>query len=468
MPACSGKGASTLKTDGGSASDAGDASNAGDAGLNPDSGRGDAGRVDSGGPLSACDDKPPSSPPHPANLELQSEWANARDFAVHTAGIWAIWWDPQFDHTDDARWLVAELDDVRCRSLLELGMRDPPNPGAGYYYNVYIHHGAADSFPDGWANGQGTDSFGQPFLTLPDGAHLDPGNIAHEGFHVFQYSANSPGFAYSGDTQWYVESAAQWYAAYRRPKDVETFIEAGAIDGNPHLALWHSFSNEAPGDPTDWLFQVRQYGMHTWLYYLTEVARLPRDIITAGFYGAEERSPQHYHYERAGRAVLRAAFADWAASNTADFDYLTREQVARARAEVQNVADLDNLHPYVATHDSTGTAGVAVKAPAALLPRGWAYNVVRIRNDSSATFDFELTADPAGSMGAASHFEGRVVVQGRTKVTYVPLTMSSATQGSASVVVTAEDALVYLIVVSAPEHFAGNQTYGYAYQIRRR
>lgn len=46
--------------------------------------------------------------------------------------------------------------------------QDPPNPPAGYYYNVYLHHSGqdGDSLPAGWAMGQGTDPYGFPFLTI--------------------------------------------------------------------------------------------------------------------------------------------------------------------------------------------------------------------------------------------------------------------------------------------------------------
>ena len=93
-----------------------------------------------------------------------------------------------------------------------------------------------------------TDPYGLPFLTVPYGSLTSP-SIFHEGYHIFQYSANSPGFAYSGDTQWYIESSAQWYMANHFPFDIMTYPQAGAIIGNPQLALWHSFNNEAPDDP---------------------------------------------------------------------------------------------------------------------------------------------------------------------------------------------------------------------------
>src|SRR5690606_20859062 len=108
-----------------------------------------------------------------------------------------------------------------------LGMHDPPNPARGRYYNVYIHHGVDDPFPDTWGNGQGTDPEQNPYLTLPAGFLLDRANLDHEGFHVFQYGADSPGFSYGGDAGWYTEAAAQWYMSTQAPLDEATFV------GNP-------------------------------------------------------------------------------------------------------------------------------------------------------------------------------------------------------------------------------------------
>jgi len=415
----------------------------------------------------SCDSSPPLQPPIPDQLELQTEFGDPAVLEVRTSGIWAIWWYPQFDHAADAEWLFEQLDDVRCRSIRDLARQDPPNPAAGVYYNVYIHHGADDDFPTGWANGQGTDSFGQPFLTLPDGAHLDEGNVHHEGFHVFQYSSDSPGFAYSGDSQWYIESTAQWYGAWRRPDAVDAFIEAGAIDGNPHLTLWHSFSNEAPGDPTDWMFQVRQYAMHTYLFYLTEVAGIDRDLITSGFYGGVLESPQQFHFDGVGGDLLRDHFADWAAHNTADFDYLLPAQVERARDEVLAVGDPDNIHPYVAQYADVGTAGQWVTPPASQTPRSWAYNVVRVDNTEAVTYTFSLRGESTGSAGAAAHFEGRAVVIGDAAAAYTPFVMTDAVTGDVSVTVSANDAEVYFVVASVPANFSGNQTFSYEYSIER-
>ena len=396
-------------------------------------------------------------------LSPRAEWMNSETM-VHTSGIWAIWWSPEFDHQADAEWLVEHLNGVRCWSLTELGMADPPNPAAGVFYNVYIHHGEEDDFPEGWGNGQGTNSAGLPFLTLPNGAHLDPGNVDHEGFHVFQYTANSPGFAYSGDSQWYIESSAQWYSSWRNPTGEMTFVEAGAIDGNPQLALWHSFSNEAPGDPTDWMFQVRQYGMHTYLYYLTEVAGVSRDVITGGFHADTALLPQAYHFDELGGDTLRAHFADWATANTDDFSYLTREQVARARLEVEFVADPENQHPLVAEHTADGTGGEWLRPPSELTPRGWGYNVASFTADADGTYEFAIEGDADGSEGAASFFAARVLVRGPDVSRVEGVDLPDGRVGSAAVTL-ATGETAYLVVAAVPEFFTGNQTYGYKYRI---
>ena len=193
------------------------------------------------------------------------------------------------------------------------------------------------------------------------------------------------------------------------------FVEAGAITANPQLTLWHSFENEAPGDPRDWLFQVRQYGMHTYLFFLTEVAGVDPDLITNGFYSMTRLTPQQYHYEAIGGDLLRSHFADWAAQNTADLAYLSREQVERARLEVEFVGDENHLNPYVVTLENAGTDGWFTP-PAALTPRGWGYNVLRINHSGSARYSVLIEGQPRGSEGTPSHLEVRLVVRGAARV----------------------------------------------------
>jgi hypothetical protein len=389
-------------------------------------------------------------------LEPRPQFEDLEALEVHQDGIFAIYWYPQFDHADDAMVLGERLNAVRDRCLGELGMADPPNPAAGTTFNVYIHHGEDDPFPTWWANGVGTNDLGLPYMTLPNGAHADLGNVLHEGFHVFQYEATSPGFGYAGDSQWYVESSAQWFMADELGQDDGAFIESYTLTRNPHLTLWHSFDNEAPGDPVDWNYQVRQYGMHAYLYYLTSQAGVDPAVVTDGFYAGTSLSPQAYHAEQVGLAELRGHFADWAARNTTGMDYLTPGQVARSIEEFDWVGDPDNVAPVVLTVDGDVDGW---RPEPALTPRGWSYNVVDLLGAESATVRF--TADAAGSDGGASHFALRWVddLGGVTPIEVVEGVADATWERPASA------AQGWLVVASVPEVWVGNQTYGYALTI---
>eukprot|EP00091_Calanus_sinicus_P014006 TRINITY_DN31241_c0_g1_i1.p1 TRINITY_DN31241_c0_g1~~TRINITY_DN31241_c0_g1_i1.p1 ORF type:complete len:134 (-),score=26.05 TRINITY_DN31241_c0_g1_i1:65-466(-) len=84
------------------------------------------------------------------DCSLQTYWGSEDTLSVATRGIFAIWWDPVFDHGGDAEPLFEILDYIRDDCLYSLGMADPPNPSKGYFYIVYIHHGDQDLFPNGW------------------------------------------------------------------------------------------------------------------------------------------------------------------------------------------------------------------------------------------------------------------------------------------------------------------------------
>jgi len=357
-------------------------------------------------------------------------------------------------------------------------MKDPPNPGSGFYYNVYIHHGDDDLFPSGWAMGQGTDPFGFPYLTLHHsgifGTAGGSQTLYHEGFHIFQYAANSPGFAYAGDSQWYIESSAQWYTVKKYRDDKKLFVEAGAILANPHLALWHSFNNHGPNDPASnegrpgWMYGVRQYGMHTYLTYLTEEADVARNILTDGFYADTALTPQEYFFRNVGADKMRGIFADWAAHNTGGMDYLTKEQVERAYLEITLAGDWNYYRPYVWSSVNEGTAGDWFSPPADLTARGWAYNVFNINNTETATYQFELEGDATGSQGAASFFLGRVVVMSNKGPTsYSAMTMTSSLSGTATVSVKPKNPSLFLVVASVPESFSSYQHYGYRVKISK-
>ena len=98
---------------------------------------------------------------------LQTYWGSEESLEHITRGIFVAWWDRQFDHSHEADVLLDTLLSIREDCLTNLGMADPPNPAAGHFYNVYLHHSGqdGDSLPE-WGMGQGTDPYGLPFLTI--------------------------------------------------------------------------------------------------------------------------------------------------------------------------------------------------------------------------------------------------------------------------------------------------------------
>merc|ERR1712223_239679 len=64
-----------------------------------------------------------------SGCSLQTYWGSEDSLNVFTRGIFAIWWDPKFDHESNAQPLFEILNLVRDDCLNNLGMADPPNPG---------------------------------------------------------------------------------------------------------------------------------------------------------------------------------------------------------------------------------------------------------------------------------------------------------------------------------------------------
>ena len=281
------------------------------------------------------------------------------------------------------------------------------------------------------------------------------------------------GFAYGGDSQWYIESSAQWYTVKTFRDDRNLYVEAGAIVANPHLALWHSFQNHAPNDPASdagrpgWMYGVRQYGMHTYLMFLTEVMGVDRSFVTDGFYAGTSELPQEYIYNKVGPARMRDLFADWAAHNTGGMDYLTKEQVERAYLEITLAGDWDYFRPSVWQSVDEGTVGEWFRPPPELTARGWAYNVFNITNTLATSYTFQLDGDATGSQGAQSFFIGRIVVMSKNGPSYSEMTMTSPTTGEVTVAVTPDDSNVMLVVASVPEYFRSYQHYSYKVKISR-
>lgn len=399
---------------------------------------------------------------------VKSTYATVETCSYKTEGIYIVWWDRNFDYAQQAIELLNTLTDVRNDCLDTYHMSDPPNPLAGFYYNVYIHNPKKDLFPDDWAMGQGTDENGYPYLTIPVAyAKTGSSGAQHEGFHIFQYKANSPGFSYSGDSQWFIEATANWYAATKHPESKEEYITASAVTANPQVTMWYSFENREPGENENWQRGCHQYGMNIFLNYLTDVRKVSKALLAGGFFKKISQLPQEYLYNQLGASKFRDLYADFAAHNVSGYPGFPAGTEERAARELKRYGDSLDVHPVVQTFVNAGTGGNWYRPSKDFVTRGWGYNVYKIKNSADGSYTFTLKGDPQGSDGAPSDFRGRIVVRTGLSARQYELKMTDSTHGRKRLKVKAEDAEVYLIVAATPEFFNGNQTYSYEVKIDR-
>ncbi len=409
------------------------------------------------GVVSAC-------PVPPTGLTLQQMYVQPDQHQVYEQGMWAIWFDPAFFTFADAQITADGLDSARCAALTDYGMRWPANIAAGVRFNVYLHvPGEDDGFGDyGWGNGVGENDAGLPFMTLPRGVTADLDNLSHEGFHVFQWEATSPGYVNDGDSGWFTETSAQWFMAERNPDGVDIHTTASTIAGNPQLALWHGFYNPEPKDPVHWMTDNRQYGMHLFIRYLGEVWGLPDPVFTTGFFDGTTLMPQEYLSRAVGRANFATAFADFAALMTASFvegpgapmpDWeLSRTQRDASlveRARIMAETPLAGVENDITLELKVGADWAS--PPARLRPRPWSYNVLRIVQPQGwGTVWFETQAP--GPM-----ILRQVIRQGSSWV------IEPLEPGQTIDLTKADNA--YLVLVWAPPIYDGAQTADYRIRI---
>jgi hypothetical protein len=402
-----------------------------------------------------------------AQFTINDTFGDLTECDTMTRGIYIVWWDKDFNYTDQIDILLDTMLSYRTICLDDLSMDDPPNALDGYYYNVYIH--GNDFFaPLNWGNGQGTDNNGYPFLTLPSGLISNWNNTAHETFHIFQYNANSPGFAYSGDSQWYIEASANWFAARQNPSILRRFVEAESLVRLPHVPLWLSFGNFPTDYPQNWQRYVHQYALALHLYYLTDVVGIDEDIITSGLYGQTNEKPQEYMFNQIGGSNFRQYFIDWAAHMTNDFDFIPADQAATNLSEWNTYADPVDDNEFIATYDNEGTNGW-VSPEDEKVTHAWSFNTYKLLNSETTTYTFEVNGSANGSYGDDAYFQGKILVQNSvTGSSFYDLNMSNSLQGSFTLDVTAEDTEIYFVIASMPEVFEDNNSsfQKFAYEMR--
>ena len=462
---------------------------------------------------SECNKPDGERPPVP-KLTIKTVHGNEEVHNVYTSDIWAIWWgkNNRLVTKDTATNMAKMLNDARCRALLDLKLSDPPDVQNGHYFNVFLHvngdpedaNYVDDGLPDKWGNGVGrnTTAENEEVRHFVTGAYTDPNNAAHEAFHVFQLSRElltPQPYPYSGDSAWFIEASATWFAEYtasnqNRIGDKGMFTEIGANEVTPFLSLWHSNSNGAPTDPggdCDWIYGVHQYGMSTFLYYLTSVHNVDPDVIAAGFSQIPPVTitPQEYIAEELGREKFSKLYGDWAAANADDYSYLTGEQVNAGREMYKSwrktIQDGDpnmrkeclayrnpqpelvsGLTKYTPSHISNGLP-VAASAKEETLPRSYGYNVIRLDKIIPGNYTVKVTGKPNGVNGADSVLQARVVVKeyGKDTSSTVALNMTNRYTGTTDVIVKAKDERIFLVVAATPDVYTGFDQFNYDYAI---
>lgn len=388
-----------------------------------------------------------------AQYTINDTFADPTQCTAMTSDIFVVWWDNDFDYSAEVAVLLDQMIAYRTICLNDLNMQDPPNVDDGYYYNVYLHGDGGYFDVYGWGNGQGTDSNGYPYLTLPYWIISDLTNTAHETFHIFQYSANSPGFAYSGDSQWYIEASANWFSGTQNLTNERAFIEAESLVRLPHVPLWLSYDNFPASYPQNWQRYVHQYAMALFLFYLTEEEAVPTNLITEGFFVGTTELPQEYLFNNIGATTFRDYFINWAAHMTNEFDFITPEQRAANLLEWNNYADANDENEFTEIFDETGSNGW-YRPISSETTNGWSFNTYKLENNSNTNYTFEINGDTTGSFNDPSFFQGEIVVKNSNgTTTFYDVPMINDWQGSLAIEVTNTDTEIYFIIASMPEIF---------------
>ena len=388
-----------------------------------------------------------------AQYTINDVFSDTNETTNMTRDIFVVWWDNDFDYTEEVDVMLDQMIIYKNICLSQLGMVNPPNVIDDFYFNVYLHGDGGFYDTNGWGNGVGTDSNGYPYFTLPYQLTSDLVNLAHETFHIFQYNSNSSGFAYSGDSQWYIEASANWFAAIQNENAPRALIEAESLVRVPHVPLWLSFDNFPDSYSPNWQRYVHQYAMALFPYYLTEEVNISDDIIIGGFYANTTESPQEYLYNQIGGVNFRNHFIDWAARMTNDFDFITAVQREANLQEWNTYAELPDDNEYTETYTNSGTNGW-YRPETSKTTNSWAFNCYKLNNSETANYTFEINGDILGSYGDASYFQGKVLVKNTDGSTvFYDVPMTNDYQGILSVNVTDSDNEIYFIIASMPEIF---------------
>lgn len=399
-----------------------------------------------------------------AQYTILSEFGDLETCDTMTNGPFCVWWDNSYPAPEFVIDFLDRLVEFRVECLGELGLQDPPAVEDGNFINYYLHE-SGDVFPAYFGNYVGGDIYGNAFATIPKWLHWDFSNAAHETFHIFQYAHTSPGYDYTADGQWFTEASANWFKVLNYPDEVRAFVTLEILAKLPHVPLWYGWNNRPDDHPENWQRENHQYALGYFLYYLTEVKGVSRELITEGFYNGTVLIPQKYIINEVGLTLFRSYFLDWTADIIKRFEHASSEQVAAAEDEWLDYAAPEDDNQFIGEYINTGTDGW-VRPEEIKVTTGWSFNTYKVSNDIDETYTFQIHGDELSSEDDLTHFEGLVVVKNdEGEMTTYPLTMTDSQVGWVSIDISSSDVEIYFIVASMPDVYDSVENY-YSYEAR--
>jgi hypothetical protein len=275
------------------------------------------------------------------------------------------------------------------------------------------------------------------------------------------------------DNRWYIEGSANWFEAILTKID-PILNPSGPFDSvpsylfQPQLALW-SFGYQTNGAAT-WSRAVHGYGSQIFLLYLTWNKIISEDFIGKSFYSKSSLSPQEYLYrnipnfEQVFRQfavnivvkdkipsleadAIRAREKEW---------LLYGKQRGNAKANGEN-----DVNIYAFELKDQGTNGFVTPVEK---PQAWSYSVTKVENTAARNYKVDFEGDRLGSKGTESNFYLGYVIDQGGKFTYSNVELNNGL--GAKEISVPNNATLYLVTVSTPKLFGGDESFGYKIKVQ--
>jgi len=438
-----------------------------------------------------------------ATKKIQNQYFDTTVLNCKVSKNFVVWWDKRFDHDAMAANFIKWAEFVWSKSIDEWGMT-PPKGSDTVLLNIYMHHrgvlgDGVDVFDDGWGQGVGTNMYGMPFLTEPMGKGSEVVNpypwsgLVHEVFHLMQYYGTNVDRTFNyGDinNRWYVEGTAEWIQSYycgNLYSGVANpfFNVAPAYLFNPQLSLWQ-FGYQS--STLSWSRACHGYGSQIFFNYLNWKKYITEDFIGKSFASKSKLSPIEYLYQNIPNFTsvyrdfaLKASVLDFPQFNpTINFWMQNWGSIVAYPGAVANLGDVNTYTFQLVDESTDGFVRPKQKNQA------WSYTATKIKNTKRASYRIQYKMDSVGSSNTKSNYYIGVVRQSNDKSDYEnvtsyvdiidrPMYIGSSTystiqliDGKCDTTLVADDnTSIYLVAISTPKVFAGEEIFDYQMSITR-